>query len=207
MSAYSAVVLAGGRGRRLGGVDKAGVVINGRTLLARALDVVAGASPRIVVGPPQPGLPPDVVVVREEPPGGGPVAAIDAGIAEVETDVVVVLACDLPLVTSHIVDALVDALQNAPAARTPAGGGVDGVLLRDEEMRRQPLVAAYRSASLRRAVAGLPTPEGAAMRELLNELELRELPASGPVALDCDTWESVAACRSEVERRDRLEQL
>jgi molybdopterin-guanine dinucleotide biosynthesis protein A len=204
MSEYSAVVLAGGAGSRLGGVDKAAIVIDGRTLLAHALDAVAGASRRIVVGPAQPDLPPDVTIVREEPTGGGPVAAVDAGLQEVASDVVVVLACDMPLVTSYVVDALVGTLQNALAC-TPASGAVDGVLLRDEERRRQPLAAAYRTAPLRRAVAGLPTPGGAAMRQLLEELQLRELRAPGAIALDCDTWESVAACRHAMERRVRLD--
>src|SRR3712207_8857614 len=44
------------------------------------LAAVADAAQRIVVGPPQP-APADVLVVREEPPGGGPVAALRAGLA------------------------------------------------------------------------------------------------------------------------------
>jgi len=44
-------------------------------MLDRVLAAAARADPRVVVGPPRPGL----VCVREEPPGSGPVAAIAAG--------------------------------------------------------------------------------------------------------------------------------
>ncbi|XVV06848.1 molybdenum cofactor guanylyltransferase [Actinosynnema sp. CA-248983] len=65
---WDAVVLAGGRGSRLGGVDKAAVEVGGRTLLDHALDAVRGARRTVVVGPEKPV--PGVVWTREEPPGG-----------------------------------------------------------------------------------------------------------------------------------------
>ncbi|MBA2559128.1 MAG: NTP transferase domain-containing protein, partial [Propionibacteriales bacterium] len=62
MPGYAAIVLAGGSGRRLGGVDKGSLVVGGKTLLERALAAVAEASCRIAVGPPRTRqLPPDVV--------------------------------------------------------------------------------------------------------------------------------------------------
>src|SRR5215218_3215250 len=102
---YSAVVLAGGRAARLGGQAKPQLVVGDRAMLATVLDAVADASARVVVGPPQP-VPSDVVLVREHPPGGGPVAALRAGLAEVRTDVVAVLAGDLPFLTPAVVTGL-----------------------------------------------------------------------------------------------------
>lgn len=199
MPGYAAIVLAGGAGRRLGGVDKAAIEIGDQTLLDRALDAVAAASPRVVVGPiPPQRLPVDVIGAREDPPGGGPVAAIEAGLTHVTADVVAVLACDMPLVTAELVNQLFDALVN-----TSPGRAADGVLLRDEDGRRQPLAALYRSAPMRRAVAALPTSYGAAVRAVLNHLELVEVPVGNASVLDCDTWESVAACRVELHRRNR----
>ena len=72
---YSALVLAGGRAARLGGQVKPQLQVGGRTMLGTVLAAVADAERRIVVGPPQP-VPEGVVVVREQPPGGGPVAAL-----------------------------------------------------------------------------------------------------------------------------------
>src|SRR4051794_24930337 len=76
--AYAAVVLAGGRAARLGGQAKPQLEGGGRTMLAAGLAAVADADPRIVVGPPQP-VPGGVLVVREEPPRGGPGAALRPG--------------------------------------------------------------------------------------------------------------------------------
>src|SRR4051794_41365337 len=77
---YAAVVLAGGRAARMGGQPKPQLDVGGRPMLAAVLAAVADAAPRVVVGPPQP-VPPGVVVGREDPPRGGPLAAVRAGLA------------------------------------------------------------------------------------------------------------------------------
>ncbi|MBZ6372429.1 MAG: DUF6457 domain-containing protein [Microbacterium hominis] len=46
-----AILLAGGRATRLGGIDKPLLEIDGRSLLQRALDAVAGCDPVVVAGP------------------------------------------------------------------------------------------------------------------------------------------------------------
>src|SRR4051812_30251957 len=99
---YAAVVLAGGRAARLGGQAKPQLEVGGRSMLAAVLTAVAAADPPGGVGPPQP-VPDGVLVLREEPPGGGPVAAMRAGLARVGTDVVAVLAGDLPFLTPDVV--------------------------------------------------------------------------------------------------------
>ncbi|GGF10823.1 molybdenum cofactor guanylyltransferase [Subtercola lobariae] len=82
-----AIVLAGGRSSRLGGVAKAGLVFEGRTLLQRTLDAVPDARRTIVVGdtalraqlgnaaPAR-----SITFVREDPPFAGPAAAVAAGL-------------------------------------------------------------------------------------------------------------------------------
>ncbi len=73
-AAFSAVVLAGGTAARMGGADKAGIELGGRTLLEHALDAVVDAVEVVVVGDPVPtDLP--ATFVREDPPYGGPAAA------------------------------------------------------------------------------------------------------------------------------------
>ena len=78
LGAYDVVVLTGGRGSRLGGVDKAGLAVGGVAIGARVLAAVPDAGRSVVVGEPVPGAD---VVVREEPVGGGPVAGLAAGLA------------------------------------------------------------------------------------------------------------------------------
>ncbi|HEY3261982.1 MAG TPA: NTP transferase domain-containing protein, partial [Pseudonocardiaceae bacterium] len=72
---WAAVVLAGGRARRLGGVDKVGLAIGGRTLLDGVLVACDGAEPIVVVGPRRPTATP-VRWAREEPAHAGPLAAL-----------------------------------------------------------------------------------------------------------------------------------
>lgn len=77
-TAYDAIVLAGGSARRLGGADKPGVRVGGRALLDRVLAGCRDAGRTVVVATPRATARP-VEWTREAPPGGGPVAALDAG--------------------------------------------------------------------------------------------------------------------------------
>ncbi|MGY1712848.1 molybdenum cofactor guanylyltransferase [Geodermatophilus sp. SYSU D01106] len=184
---YAAVVLAGGRAARLGGRAKPQLEVGGRPILARVLDAVADADHRVVVGPPQP-VPDGVVVVREHPPGGGPVAALRAGLAAVGTDVVAVLAGDLPFVTPAVVCELRGRLT------------ADGVLVVDDAGRDQYLLGVWRTAALRRTVGAAQGP--APVRRVVAALTVtrwRPVPAPGAPApwTDCDTPADLARAREQ----------
>ncbi len=184
---YAAVVLAGGRAARLGGRPKPQLEVGGRTMLAAVLDAVADAAQRVVVGPPQP-VPAGVVVVREQPPGGGPVPAMRAGLAAVTADVVAVLAADLPFLTPAVVAGLRERLTG------------DGVLVVDPTGRDQLLLGVWRTAALRAAVADVAGPTS--VRAVLAPLAVRRYrpePAPGepPPWTDCDT-------PAELERARRV---
>jgi molybdopterin-guanine dinucleotide biosynthesis protein A len=187
---YSAVVLAGGRAARMGGQAKPQLEVGGRTILAAVLTALADAEPRVVVGPPQP-VPPGVVVVREDPPRGGPVAAVRAGLEHVPTEVVAVLAGDLPFVTPGLVRALRERLTG------------DGVLVVDDTGRDQLLLGVWRTAVLRAAVAGARGPTS--VRKVLAPLAVRRLhpdvaPGQPPPWLDCDTPADLARAREVAAR-------
>jgi molybdopterin-guanine dinucleotide biosynthesis protein A len=190
---YTAVVLAGGRAARLGGQAKPQLIVGDRPILAAVLGAVSGAERRIVVGPPQP-VPPDVLLVREQPPGGGPVAAVRAGLAEVTTDVVVVLAGDLPFVTATLVGQLRERLTG------------DGVLVVDDTGRDQYLLGAWRTAVLRKALGASAGPTS--LRKVLAPLAVRRLrpvvaPGEPPPWLDCDTPADLAKARGLAFARER----
>jgi len=184
---FDAVVLAGGAARRLGGVDKPGLVVAGRTLFDRALAAVAGARRLVVVGPERPTAVP-VRWAREDPPGGGPVAALAAALPLVGPGTVVVLAADLPFIDAVTVARLVAAV----------GPMVDGAVLVDGENRDQRLVAAYRVGRLRRALAGHQVA-GASLVAVLAPLRLGRVPAGErhgmAPSFDCDTWEELESAR------------
>ena len=118
-------MLAGGRASRLGGADKPALVVGERSLLASVIAAAAEAGARevVVVGPPRPGLvltAGRLRVVREEPPGSGPVPALRRGLAEVTAPWVLVLAADLPFIRAGHLTSLLAA---AAGARPAAGAG------------------------------------------------------------------------------------
>ncbi|MFK8847781.1 NTP transferase domain-containing protein [Streptomyces sp. Ac-502] len=187
------MVPAGGAARRLGGVDKPAVSVGGRPLLDRVLDACADAATAVVVGPARRTARP-VLHAREEPPGGGPLAALDAGLRHSTAPVVLVLSADLPFLTGVTVRALLAAA---------AEDGADGALLRDAEGRDQPLVAAYRAEPLRRALDGVRAERGALaglpLRALTGRLALRRVPdPTAAASFDCDTWEDIEAARARI---------
>ncbi|MEV6687788.1 NTP transferase domain-containing protein [Streptomyces sp. NPDC051130] len=187
---YDAIVLAGGAAQRLGGADKPGLHVGARTLLDRVLDACADAAATIVVGTRRPTSRP-VRWTREVPPGGGPVAALDAGLRQTSATRVLVLSADLPFLDRDTVRALLDA------------PGPDGVMLRDPGGRDQPLVAAYRTEPLRREIALLATEHGTLaglpLRALTAELDLTTVTGAAPLAsFDCDTWDDLAAARARI---------
>ena len=183
---YAAVVLAGGRAARLGGQAKPQLEVGGRPMLAAVLSAVADAEPRVVVGPPQP-VPDGVLVLREQPPGGGPVAAMRAGLARVDADVVAVLAGDLPFLTAALVEGL-----RARLVR-------DGVLVVDPAGRDQLLLGAWRLPALRAAAATVTGP--APLRAVLGRLSVDRWsppaePGVPPPWTDCDTPAELARARA-----------
>ncbi|MGC4850731.1 molybdenum cofactor guanylyltransferase [Micromonospora sp. DT15] len=126
MGTYAAVVLAGGAARRMGGLDKPALPIGGRPMRDRVLAAVADATPRVLVGAAD-AVPAGVRVVREDPPGGGPVAAAAAGLALLDTDVTLValLAADLPLLTRAAIGDLLHHLDRETPDIGSAGGRTD----------------------------------------------------------------------------------
>ncbi len=175
MDAYSAVILAGGAGRRLGGPGKPLLPVRGRAMLDRVLDAVPDAAERIVVGPGSLPVPAGTRLIREEPPGGGPVAALAAGLSLVTTERVVLLAADLPFLTRAAVRALLDAVER------------DGALYVDADGRRQFLCGAWRTGALRDALPA--EPAGVALKHVVGGLGVREVAVTGdgpPPWYDCD---------------------
>ena len=180
---FDAIVLAGAQSRRLDGADKALVEIDGRTLLDTVLAATEGAD-RVIVAGPRRTVAPEVIWVQEQPPGGGPVAAVAAALAETAADWVLVLATDLPRV-ADAVPLLLTAAAHADVAVLERGG------------RRNHLAAVWRTSALRDALDRLPTVADAAMRALFEEVEVEEVADTGGWGIDVDTWSDVEALRGD----------
>jgi molybdopterin-guanine dinucleotide biosynthesis protein A len=198
MNLYDAVVLAGGSAKRLGGADKPGLTVGGMALLDRVLAACRGAGTTVVVGWRRGTVRP-VVWAQEQPPGGGPLAALGAGLRPVSAEIVLVLSADLPFLGETTVPALLAALQ---------AGRHEGVLLTDPDGRDQPLVAAYRTEPLRRELALLAAEHGSLtglpVRLLTAELDLARITAEPLASFDCDTWQDIASARAHIREHGHV---
>ena len=184
---YEAIVLAGGASRRMGGSDKTAMSLADRPMLDYVLDAVAEAGTVFVVGAERPTARP-VEWCREDPPGGGPAAAIAAALPAVRAQEVVVVAGDQPLLSIDTVRLLVSSCR--------AGDGAVGV---DADGRPQWLAGAWRTAAIRRC--GLAAD--VSLRETLGRLDWIGVPLPGGAATDCDTPDDVL----RIEKMLRIERM
>lgn len=162
----AAAIIGGGAATRFGGRDKSRLLIGGQTIINRQaaalqplvdeIFIVASQADRFADTPWR--------VVPDAFPGTGVVGAIATALAATTADFVVTLACDLPFLTSALIERLLDlaAEPGADAAwvATPAGP--------------EPLIACYRSSAaprVRRAIADGHLRAGA----LGNRLAIRPL--------------------------------
>ncbi|MBD7916767.1 nucleotidyltransferase family protein [Cellulomonas sp. Sa3CUA2] len=179
------VVLTGGTARRLGGVDKTDVDVDGRSVLRRLLDGV-GALPVVVVGPPR-DVGRDVLWTREDPPLGGPYAAAAAGVeaglaAHPDAQVVLLLAGDQPFAGAAVA-----------ALRRALTDDVDAALATGPDGRPQPLLAAYRLSAVRERLTGAVRDRPA--RDLVVGLRTVSVPLDPRTTLDVDDPDDLAVAR------------
>lgn len=148
------ILLAGGRSRRMGH-DKAWADLAGRPMVHWVLDALREVSVRQIAVArdaaqaagrlSELGLP----IAVDRFPARGPLSGIHAGLAACETDLAVVVACDLPLVHPALLAFLLGAVGSWDAAVPYAGEGEPpdpNPRLRARDAGLQPLVAAYRRA-------------------------------------------------------------
>jgi molybdenum cofactor guanylyltransferase len=174
----AAVVLCGGTSRRMGGVDKTAADLAGRSVLDTLLDSLPADWAVICVGEPR-DVNRDVVWAREDPPLGGPVAGLAAGVSAAlpDANVIVAFAGDQPFAGSTGRDCAA-ALVDAPA-------DLDGVAARQEDGRLQLLLAAYRRKALTRVLEVAPPDSG--VYKALASLQVSGVGAEAHATLDVDT--------------------
>jgi molybdopterin-guanine dinucleotide biosynthesis protein A len=122
-----AAILAGGRGTRLGGVDKALLEIGGAAILDRQLAAIRGAVDRVAVVAPDPGALARAGVEPVIDPGAGPLAALVCALEWCATDRLVVIAGDLPFADAAAIELLEGRAGDADLV-APVIGGVIQVL-------------------------------------------------------------------------------
>jgi molybdopterin-guanine dinucleotide biosynthesis protein A len=164
----NSIILTGGTSKRFGS-DKSQAIIANKTLLEILTE---GLSELIIVGP-ETSI--NAKYVREEPQGSGPVAAIGAGLKEVDSELVAIFATDMPF-ASRMLNQLERALIKDAAIPVDCDGFA------------QPLAAVYRTEALNRAISTFETLENKSMKELISKLDVDLVPlVETELLLDIDT--------------------
>jgi len=187
----TAFILAGGNSTRMG-TDKAFAMLNGRSLLARALGVCRTITSEVWIVGDRKKFAPFAPVVEDVFPGCGPLAGIHAALRASGTDLNLVLAVDLPFVSPALLHFLVaQARQNGAMVTVPRAG-----------KGWQPLCAVYRRIFADAAETGLRAGRYKidalfedAVTHAVGEEELRSAGFSPEVFRNLNTPEELADAR------------
>lgn len=182
------IIVAGGRGERVDGRDKATIRVDGQRLIDILLDdvsLIGDLMQVVVVSSREPELRPGVKLVAEDPPFSGPASAVAAGVAALAGEAsaeTAILAVDAPQSATLIPDlrAELHSAEESPDAAIIEQN--DGVL--------QPLCAVWRTAALHQVMDTLDT-EGLAVRELVGHAHVVKVAGDG-AERDYDTLAELA---------------
>jgi len=134
MPEVTVFILAGGKSSRMG-ADKAFVDWNGRTLLARALDLARSVTAEVRIVGDAAKFAAFAPVVEDLFRGCGPLGGIHAALKSSQTDMNLVLAVDLPFISFALLQHLVTRARNSGSAVVTVPRAAGGW---------QPLCAIYR---------------------------------------------------------------
>ncbi|WP_111466938.1 molybdenum cofactor guanylyltransferase [Microbacterium suaedae] len=184
-----AILLTGGRSRRMGGTHKPAMRIGAESMIDRVARTVRGADPaaRLVVAGSAEGVTGThaVEVVREDPPFSGPLAGLAAGVRAAAPDpdrIVVVLGGDMPFVSPDLISRLIDEVL----------GGAEAAGCHDATGHLQYLCTAWRDEALRARLSALEPVENRPLRALYDGVDVRIVDADGDEVRDIDTPDDYA---------------
>ena len=176
--AGSIIVLSGGTSSRFG-ADKSQAILGHQQLIHHILAGVPKEFEIIIVGADPLFTPASYRCVQESPAGGGPVAGIAAALELCESEIVGVLATDMPFAGAHMIH-LLSAITSHD----------DAIMFVDSKGFKQPLAALYRREALENALSTIGNPHGASMRTLISHLKIHEVQMSPEIEkamIDIDT--------------------
>jgi molybdopterin-guanine dinucleotide biosynthesis protein A len=101
----TAAVLSGGKGTRLGGIDKIMIEVDGKTILSRTLQVLRPLFKKIIIAGTGSNIESEtgITIVRDRFPGTGPLAGIDAALSASDTTYLFVFAGDMPWLSMDMI--------------------------------------------------------------------------------------------------------
>ena len=176
--AGSIIVLSGGTSSRFG-ADKSQAMLGHQQLIHHILTGIPKEFEIIIVGADPLFTPAFYRCIQENPVGGGPVAGIAAALELCESEIVGVLATDMPFAGAHMIHLL--------SAMTSYD---DAIMFVDSKGFKQPLAALYRREALENALSTIGNSHGASMRTLISHLKIHEVQMSPEIEkamIDIDT--------------------
>jgi molybdopterin-guanine dinucleotide biosynthesis protein A len=172
----AAAILAGGQARRFGGRDKSRLVVDGRSIIVRQVDVLQRITPEVIIVATDTGRFVDLglPVHPDALPGTGAIGGLYTALEAASSDLVLVVACDLPFLDEGMLGRLVELAASGDGAWVRTPGGVE------------PLLACYRRdarTTVRAEIdAGRLKLQDLGGRLRMAELDARDLARFGPAA-------------------------
>jgi len=162
---YGAIILAGGQGRRLGGVDKARLQVGEKAIIEGQLELLCRKFEGVIISSGAKGryVYPGVCEVVDEQKRCGPVMGLYCGLKASEQERNFVTGCDMPYLNEQVIQMLVEESQGDAEAVVAVVNG-----------ERQPLTAVYHRRALDKIGKYLERGEYKFM-SLLSELEVKEI--------------------------------
>lgn len=174
-SLFSGYVLAGGKSSRMGS-DKAFLKINGKNFIENAVEILKPncKQVKIVLNESQSNfiekLPADVSHIFDQFENRGALGGIHAAFEDCDTEYAVILAVDLPFVTSDAIKKLCEIIRNEK--------GLAAIFPRQTDGKLQPLCAVYQVKScLPKARSILSETESASMRDFAESINTKIIAA------------------------------
>lgn len=164
---YGALILAGGKGRRMGGQNKALLQLEQQTFLSRLEKALSDFPEKLIslqdaswLGA-SPFTP-----ILDEVTDRGPLEGIRCALASCKSDALLVVACDMPLFSEEIAKGLIQ-----------AGEEADAVICRDSTGKLHPLCGVYSKQCL-------PVIDSIIAQENYRVLRIMELVPSNVFSLE-----------------------
>jgi len=176
-------IVAGGHARRLGGLAKGLISVDGEPIMTRQLRLLgARCAATLVVGDPAgPYADLGAPVYPDQFPGRGPPGGVHTALVRAHTPWVMVLGCDLPYITGAVLDGL------------RALGSHDVCIYRADG-RHQPLVSCWRRA-VEPTLAAMLAAGSPGFAEIISKLDVRVIEAPGAAFFNVNTPAELARIR------------
>lgn len=170
---FSAAILIGGKATRFGGRDKSALLVEGRTILSRQLAALSDVTSDVMlIGPSTPPSEAEGSLraggspryVADIVPGCGPLSGIHAALSAARGDATLILACDMPFVSTPLLHHLLSYADHAD------------IVVPQTERGYHPLCAVYSRACLEPAARRLARGEFT-LAALVDEMRVRVVTA------------------------------